>query len=90
MLGTSECAWRGVACRDGRVVEVALACLRARCYNLQGTLPGALAGASALEVIDLRGNSIGERGGCWMLGAAGLRRWARVGCRAAAAAAIPH
>ena len=68
MLGTSDCAWTGIACRDGRVTEVALACLRARCYNLKGVLPGALAGASALQLIDLRGNSIGEPGaGCWVL-----------------------
>lgn len=67
----SECAWRGVVCEGGRVTEVRLPCLRGRCYDLRGTLPGALAGATALKAIDFRGNSLGGWVGEWVQGAMG-------------------
>lgn len=56
----ARCAWAGVACAGWRVTDIVLPCRSPfRCYNLGGTLPGALAGASELRSIVLQGNDIG-------------------------------
>ncbi len=60
-LALNQCAWRGITCSNGRVTQIELACLRAVCYNVKGSLPAALANASALQLVDFRGNSIGGR-----------------------------
>lgn len=59
LLPPCSSAWKGIACSTWRVTEIRLPCLRGLCYDLGGTLAPGLAGASALEVIDLRANSIG-------------------------------
>lgn len=57
-LALNQCAWRGITCTNGRVTQIEVPCLRTMCYNLRGSLPASLANASALQLIDLRGNSI--------------------------------
>ena len=75
-LALNQCAWRGITCTNGRVTQIEVPCLRTMCYNLRGSLPASLANASALQLIDLRGNSIG---GCWQLileaGRLLMKRW---------------
>ena len=51
-----------MACNASRVAGVQLPCLVSRCFALGGSLPAGLAGATALQVIDLAGNQIGEFG----------------------------
>lgn len=63
-LALNQCAWRGITCSNGRVTQIELPCLRTMCYNLRGQLPAALAGASALQLLDFRGNSIGGCSSC--------------------------
>lgn len=57
------CAWAGISCNARRVTDIILPCSSPfRCYNLEGSLPGALAGARELRTIVLQGNNIGEHG----------------------------
>lgn len=67
----SECAWAGVTCNGSRIVELRLPCLRGYCFSLEGQLAPGLGQATALTVIDLRGNSLGE---CMHEGASERRR----------------
>lgn len=55
----TPCAWTGLACNASRVVAVWLPCLRDYCFAVGGTLAPGLANATALEYIELAGNSIG-------------------------------
>lgn len=56
----NACSWSGLSCRDSRVTAVFLPCLRdlGLCFGLGGSLPPGLAGATALELIELTGNAI--------------------------------
>ena len=49
-----------MACNVSRVAGVQLPCLVSSCFALGGSLPAGLAGATALQVINLGGNQIGE------------------------------
>lgn len=73
----NACSWSGLSCRDSRVTAVFLPCLRdlGLCFGLGGSLSPGLAGATALELIELTGNAIGgsqlapkRKCGCWLLG----------------------
>lgn len=50
---SAPCAWYGVTCAAGRVVEV-----RLPANNLRGSLPAALGRLSAVTVLDLRANAL--------------------------------
>jgi hypothetical protein len=75
----TPCQWKGVACRDGRVIELNLS------NNLlNGALPAQLANLGALEDLMLSGNALGgaippELGALTALRALGLDRNALTG-----------